>query len=150
MANSAQRPSEPVNALARQAFEKIKEIDRNASAEKNEQLKTLVKAKEVIDLQVAELLQQEAELDQAIAQITGKGTTKASAAKRVRVDRTDVRQRLVRWLQAHKGERYSYRQLEQEFPELGDVSFPVFIKPVVAAGQVNKEGNRVNMTYGAA
>ena len=145
---TAQRPSEPVNALARQALEKIKEIDRNASAEKNEQLKVLVKAKEAIGLRVAELLQQERELDKAIAQITGK-PEKPLKVKRPRANYADVLDRLVSWLQEHKGARYTYRQLEAELPEISDVSFAQLIKPAVAEGEINKEGNRGNMTYGA-
>ena len=152
MANSstAQRPSEPVNALARQALEKIKEIDRNASAEKNEQLKALVKAKEAIGQRVAELLQQETELYKAIAQITGKPAEKSLKVKRPRANYADVLDRLVSWLQEHKGARYTYRQLEAELPEISDMSFAQLIKPAVAEGEINKEGSRGNMTYGAA
>jgi hypothetical protein len=145
----SQGSSQGANALARQAMERIREIDRKAAAEKHEQVEGLVQARAAIENRLAELHHQQGEIDAAIAQIVGT-SHKPSQTRRPRSDHKDLRERLVRWLQAHKGERYSFRQLAGEFPELADVSFAIFIKPVVETGQINKEGNRVNMTYSAA
>ena len=146
----AQQPPESVNALARQAMERIREIDRKAAEEKDQQIQILRHAKDAVHQRVVELLHQEDELDKAIAHITGAVAAKVSAAKRPRANYADILDRLVGWLQAHKGQRYTYRQLETELPELTDVSFAQLIKPAVAQGEITKEGNHGSMTYGAA
>jgi len=138
----AEQSAEPVNALARQAMERVREIDRHAADEKGQQIQALRQAKETIHQRVLELLRQEDELDQAIALVTGKPVEKLLKVKRPRANYADILDRLVSWLQEHKGQRYNYRQLEAELPELADVSFAQLIKPAVAEGEINKEGSR--------
>jgi len=149
MSKLTQKP-ESANAIARQALDKIKEIDRQAQAEKDKQLESLHQAREAITTRIAELEHQQSEIDVAIASITGKSPEKTKE-RRKRTDMTEARQRVVRWMQSHKGTRYSAAQLLAEFPELAeaDVKISMFLKAAVEAGELDKQGDRVNMTYGA-
>ena len=54
-------------------------------------------------------------------------------------------------MQNHKDTRYSATQLHQEFPELAEnqVQISLFLKPCLEAGELDKQGNRGSMTYGA-
>jgi len=145
------KPNESANALARQALDKIKEIDRNAQVEKDRQAQILNEAKAAIQKRIGELEAQESEIDEALAAITGRQPASAKAPRRKRTDLSEARARVVRWMQNHKGTRYSAAQLLQEFPELAenDVKISLFLKLPLEAGELEKQGNRANMTYAA-
>ena len=146
---TAAKPAE--NALARQALDKIKQIDRDATAAKGQQLQLLSQAKDAIQARISELLHQQEEIDDAIACITGKKTEKGKKERRKRADLSEVRARVVRWLQTHKGTRYSATQLLQEFPELaeGGIKVSLLLKSPVENKELNTEGQRAGLTYAA-
>ena len=79
------------NALARQAMEAIAKIDREAQEKKRAQGEALLKARDSILGRINELNHQLAQIDQAMASITGK--VAPVQPRHARRDFNDVRER---------------------------------------------------------
>lgn len=126
-----------VNAIAAEALAAIKKIDEKAKAEKLGQVEKIKTAKKNLTDRINELQDQQAELDKALAEITGKAV--AVSGGRGNVDLADLRQRIVRLLQAHKDQDYSYAAILQQFPELGNRPFSVFMKAHLGNGKEIKK-----------
>jgi hypothetical protein len=137
-ANSA--PAARENALAKQAMDAIREIEREAQEKKLAQLEQLKAAKATIVARLAELNHQMAQIDKAMETITGEAAAPAKE-KGSRRNLTEVRERVGRWLEGHKGEKYGAGDLVKEFPELDGVSISWFLKPLVESGLVRTDAS---------
>ena len=129
------------NAIARKALEAIQQIDKEAQAKKLAQLNELRSAKAAIHERINELSHQLKQLDAAIAAIGGKAASAAPKAKRERRDLSEVRERVGRWLQGRKGQKFGSADLVKEFPELDGVGVSMFLKPLLEAGQVKSDAS---------
>jgi hypothetical protein len=128
------------NALAKQAMDAIREIEREAQEKKLAQLEQLKSAKATIVARVAELNHQLAQIDKAMETITGQAAEPVRE-KGARRDLKDVRERVGRWLEGHKGQKYGASDLVKEFPELDGVSISWFVKPLVESGLVQTDAS---------
>jgi hypothetical protein len=130
----ANAPATRENALAKQAMDAIREIEREAQEKKLAQLDQLKSAKETILARLAELSHQLAQIDKAMEAITGE--TAAPREKGSRRNLTEVRERVGRWMEGRKGQKYGAGDLVKEFAELDGVSISWFLKPLVESGTV--------------
>jgi hypothetical protein len=137
---NASAPGTRENALAKQAMDAIREIEREAQEKKMAQLEQLKSAKATIMARVAELNHQLAQIDKAMETITGQAveTVREKGSRR---DLKDVRERVGRWLEGHKGQKYGAGDLVKEFPELEGVSISWFVKPMVESGLVQTDAS---------
>lgn len=138
------------NALAKQALEAIDQIDKEAQQKKQAQADALKKARESITERIGELDHQLAQIDKALAAITGQSPSPRT--KRPRRDLNEIRERVGRWMEGHRGQKFGAGDLQKEFPELEDVAISIFLKPLVEDGKVktdSSEGIR-RMKYYAA
>jgi hypothetical protein len=125
------------NALARKALEEIERIDREAEQKKREQVVQLQAAATNIRTRIAELQQQLDQVEAAVQNITGKAPKKAKAGRN---NYGDLRERIVRWLGLHPGEKFGAKDLQKEFPELSSVtSVAMFLRTSIQAQQVFTE-----------
>jgi hypothetical protein len=65
--------------------------------------------------------------------------------RRERRNLEEVRERVGRWMEGRKGQKFMAGDLVREFPELDGVAVSIFMKPLVEAGKVKtdtSEGNR--------
>jgi predicted nuclease with TOPRIM domain len=135
------------NALAVSTILTIRKIKDKAKQEMEQQAGKLKEAKEAIRQRIEELEAQENELDKVIAEITGRSPAAPRAARATPAETADLRKRMVSWLTAHKGEKFTGGKLKEHFPELGNRSPSVVLAAEVAAGTIKKEGQRSSMTY---
>ena len=134
----------PDNALAKKVLEEIQKIDADAKQKKLAQIESLVQAKDNILERMRQLQHQLAHIENAIATINGK-PVHPRGEKKPRRDLEEVRIRVGRWMEGHKGQQFMAGDLTREFPELDGVAISLFIKPLVQAGTVKtdaSEGNR--------
>jgi hypothetical protein len=127
----------PDNALAKQALETIAAIEREADQKKQAQLESLESAKAAILERMNELTHQLAQIDKAVAAITGRPAP--TRERRARRDLSEVRDRVGRWMEGRKGQQFSAGDLQKEFPELEDVAVSVFMKPLIEDGKVQTD-----------
>ncbi|HVT82279.1 MAG TPA: hypothetical protein VHM90_16675 [Phycisphaerae bacterium] len=127
----------PDNALAKQALETIAAIEREADQKKQAQLESLESAKAAILERMNELTHQLAQIDKAVAAITGRPAP--TREKRTRRDLSEVRERVGRWMEGRKGQQFSAGDLQREFAELEDVAVSVFMKPLIEEGKVQTD-----------
>lgn len=127
------------NAIAKKALEAIEQIDREAQAKKLAQVEELRAAKAAVHERINELTHQLHQLDAAITAILGKGQAAAPRKKRERRDLADVRDRVGRWLQSKKDQKFGAGDLVKEFPELDGVGISIFLKPLIEAGQIKTD-----------
>ena len=127
-------PSE--NAIARQAMNAIEQIDREARERKLAQAATLNATKATIQNRIDELQHQLAQIDQAIAAITGAPVIQQ---KRARRDLSADRDRVARWMDGHKGQKFAARDLLREFPELEGAQISYLLKPLVQDGKIHTD-----------
>ena len=136
------------NAVAKKVLEEIQKIEAEAKQKKLEQLESLEQVKTNILDRMEELKHQLAQVENAITMITGgsgKRAATSSPEKRARRDLNEVRERLVRWLEGRKGEKFMAGDLIKEFPELEGVQISMFLRTLTQAGTVKtdaSEGNR--------
>ena len=62
-------------------------------------------------------------------------------AKGTRRDLSDVRERMGRWLEARRGEKFNAGPLAREFPELQGTAVSYVLKPLVEAGRVQVDAS---------
>ncbi|HUO07490.1 MAG TPA: hypothetical protein VM008_04255 [Phycisphaerae bacterium] len=129
----------PDNALAKQAIENIAKIEREAQQKKLEQLEGLKGAKAAILERMNELTHQLQQIDKAISAVTGEPAP--SREKRERRDWSDTRERVGRWMEARKGEKFAAGQLVKEFPELDGQVVSIFLRPLVESGKVKTDAS---------
>ena len=122
----------PDNVLARKAIEEIERIEREAQQKKEAQGESLRAARLAIEERIAELNGQLRQIDDAMAQITGKAPQRA---KRPRRDLSADRERVARWMTGRAGQRFGAGDLVREFPELEGTQISIFLKPMVEAGK---------------
>ena len=138
MTKKAKMPiSLPDNALAKKALEAILQIDKDAQSKKLEQLESLKSAKAAIIERINELNHQLAQIDKAISAVTG--SPAPSREKRVRRNLDEVRERVGRWMEGHKGEKFVAGDLVKEFPELEGVAVSIFMKPLIESKKVQTD-----------
>ena len=127
----------PDNALAKQALESIRAIDREAQEKKLAQVEALKSAKAALLERLNELNHQLEQIDKAIAAVTGEPVP--SREKRGRRNLDDVRERVGRWLDGHRGQRFGAGDLVREFPELEGVGMSIFLKPLIMSGKLQTD-----------
>jgi hypothetical protein len=127
----------PDNALAKQALESIKAIEREAQEKKLAQVETLKSAKAALLERLNELNHQLVQIDKAIAAVTGEPVP--TREKRGRRNLDDVRERVGRWLDGHRGQRFGAGDLVREFPELEGVGMSIFLKPLISSGKLQTD-----------
>ena len=127
----------PDNALAKQAMENIAKIEREAQQKKLEQLEGLKGAKAAILERLNELTHQLEQIDKAVAAITGHPAP--TREKRGRKDWSDTRERVGRWMEARRGEKFAAGQLVKEFPELDGQVVSIFLRPLIDSGKVKTD-----------
>ncbi|MCL2645580.1 MAG: hypothetical protein FWD61_01080 [Phycisphaerales bacterium] len=135
------------NAVARKVLEEIQKIETEAKQKKLEQLESLQQAKTSILDRMEELNHQLSQIEDAIMTITGSKRVPASQPQQKRTYRNldEVRERVARWLEARKGEKFMAGDLVKEFPELDGFKISLFLKPLTLAGTVktdDSEGHR--------
>ena len=135
--NGRNATSMPDNALARQALEEIERIEAEAKQKKMAQLDGLKSARAAILERMNELGHQLKQIDAAIASVTGQPAP--SKEKRARRNWADDQQRVGRWLQGRKGEKFSAGDLVREFPELDGQPVSIFLKPLVEMGSIKTD-----------
>ena len=133
-------PAVKDNALAKQAMDAIREIEREAQEKKLAQLEQLKTAKATIMSRLTELQHQMAQIDKAMETITGEAAAPARE-KGTRRNLTEVRERVGRWMEGRKGQQYGAGDLVKEFPELEGVSVSWFLKPLVESGLVKTDAS---------
>jgi len=135
------------NALATSTLLTIRKIRDHAKEEMEQQVGKLQEAKAAIRERIEELEAQEAELDKVIGEIRGRPVAGPRTTRSTPAQTAELRKRMMAWLTAHKGEKFSGADLKQNFPELGNRSPSVVLKEAFADGTVKREGNRSSMTY---
>jgi hypothetical protein len=142
MKNGQKTGSMPDNALAKQALENIAKIDKEAQHRKMEQLESLKSARAAILERINELNHQLAQIDKAVSAITGQPLpTRGTGERKPRRNLEEVRERVGRWLEARRGQKFMARDLVQEFAELDGVAVSIFIKPLVEGGLVKTDSS---------
>ena len=126
------------NAIAKKALEAIQQIDKEAQAKKLAQLDELQSAKAAIHERLNDMTHQLQQIDGAIATILGQHDS-APKKQRDRRELGDVRERVGRWLQGRKGQKFGAGDLVKEFPELDGVGISMFLKPLIGAGQIKTD-----------
>jgi hypothetical protein len=129
-------PPQTENALAKQALEAIDQIDREAQQKKQAQADALKKARDTITERMSELEHQLAQIDKALAAITGQP---AARPKRPRRDLNEIRERVGRWMEGHRGEKFGAGDLQKEFPELEGVAVSLFLKPLIEENKIKTD-----------
>jgi hypothetical protein len=124
----------PDNTVARQALETIAQINREAQQKKRAQVEALNQSRGAILQQLKDIQEQIAQIDEVLAAITGKSA--AAPARSGRRDLSDVRERMGRWIEARRGEKFGAGVLAREFPELGDTAVSYLLKPLVESGRL--------------
>jgi len=127
-------PVLPDNALAKQALDAIRQIDSEAHEKKLVQLEQLKSAKATIMARMDELNHQLGQIDKAMEAVTGHPAP--AREKGNRRDLKEVRERVARWMEGHKGQKFNAGDLVREFPDLEGVSISWFVKPLVESGKV--------------
>ena len=129
----------PSSDLARQVLDSIAQIEHEAQQKKRAQVDGLRQSRRAILDQLKDLRRQIAQIDGAMAAISG--ATAPAKAKGRRRDLSDVRERMGRWLEARRGEKFSAGTLAREFPELLGTAVSYVLKPLVGAGRVQVDAS---------
>jgi exonuclease VII small subunit len=133
------------NALAKSALGEILKIKEQAKKDMQAQVEKIKEAKKAIQKRVKDLQHQEVQLDEVLAEITGKDV----ASPKTKTDLNDVRERMINWMKSHSGEKYSAQKLKKEFPELGSRSVSIVLAKAIEEGTIKTAGVKANMTYSA-
>jgi hypothetical protein len=135
------------NVLASSTLLTIRKIKDKAKEEMEQQVGKLKEAKAAIRTRIEELEAQEEELDAVVAEITGRVPTAARAPRANPAETAELRKRMVAWLTAHKGEKFTGADLKKNFPELNNRSPSVVLAHEIDGGTIKREGQRSSMTY---
>jgi hypothetical protein len=129
----------PSDTLARQALDAIVQIEHEAQQKRRAQADGLRQSRRAILDQLKDLHRQIDQVDRALAAFSGTFTpVKAKGARR---DLSDVRERMGRWLEARRGEKFHAGLLAREFPELQGTAVSYVLKPLVEAGRVQADAS---------
>jgi hypothetical protein len=128
----------PDNAMAKQALDAIRQIERDAQQKKQAQAEHLKSAKAALLERAGELEHQLAQINKAIESVTGQATS-ARESGGGRRNLKEVRERVERWMDGHKGQKLAPSDLVREFAELEGVSISIFLKPLVESGKVHTD-----------
>jgi hypothetical protein len=129
----------PDNAVARQALETVAQINREAQLKKRAQVEALNQSRAAILAQLKDIQHQIAQIDAALAAITGQPA--AATPRAGRRDLSDVRERMGRWIEARRGAKFGAGALAREFPELGDTAVSYLLKPLVESGRLHTDAS---------
>ena len=130
------------NSLVQSAMDAIKQIDRETKTRKLAQAEALNTASAAIERRLEELQHQLTQIDNAISTIRG---TPAAQPRRTRRDLSEDRQRVARWMEGRKGQKFAAGDLLREFPELEGAQISYLLKPLVQDGKIHTdttEGSR--------
>ena len=139
---SMSTPSLPDNALAKKVLEEIEKIDAEAKQKKLAQLDSLETAKQNILQRIRELQHQLGHIEKAMEIINDGKVVRSKPEKiekRGRRNLDEIRDRVCRWMESHKGEKYAARDLVREFNELRDVPMSYLLKPLVQSGKIKTD-----------
>ena len=125
----------PDNALAKKALETIQQIESEAKEKKMAQLESLTSARHAILERMQELTHQLEQIDEAVAAIKGEKPRE----KRTRRNLDGERERVARWLEGRRGQKFGAGELVREFPELDGTPISIFLKPLVESGKVRTD-----------
>jgi hypothetical protein len=128
----------PDNAIAKSALDAISKIEEEAREKKMQQLESLQSAKAAILERLNELNHQLEQITVAIAAIKGEKVTKE---KRTRRNLDGERERVGRWMEGHRGEKFGAGDLVREFPELEGTPISIFLKPLVESGKIRTDAS---------
>jgi hypothetical protein len=126
------------DVFARQALEAVAQINREADLKRKAQVETLLHSRDAIRTQIKDVQSHIAQLDAAIAAITGQ---RPPAPRSGRRDLSDVRERMGCWIEARRGEKFGAGVLAREFPELGDTAVSYLLKPLVESGRLKTDAS---------
>jgi hypothetical protein len=126
----------PDNAIAKKALETIDQIEAEAQQKKLAQLESLQSAKAAIHERLNELNHQMEQINTAIAAIKGE---KPQKEKRTRRNLEGERDRVARWMEGHRSQKFGAGDLVREFPELDGTPISIFLKPLVESGKVKTD-----------
>ena len=129
----------PSSDLARQVLDSVAQIEQEAQQKKRDQADGLRQSRRAILDQIRDFRRQADQIDHALAAISG--TSSLAKAKGTRRDLNDVRERMGRWLEAHRGEKFNAGILTHEFPELQGTAVSYVLKPLVAVGRVQADAS---------
>jgi anti-sigma factor RsiW len=135
--NGTKGNSLPDNALAKQALENIAKIEKEAQQKKMEQLEGLTSAKTAIVERINELNHQLEQLDKAMEAVTGRPAP--TREKRQRKSWEGERERVGRWMEGRRGQKFAAGDLIREFPELDGQVMSIFLKPLIEAGKIKTD-----------
>jgi predicted nuclease with TOPRIM domain len=126
----------PDNALARKALETIQQIESEAKEKKMAQLDSLQSARAAIMERLGELNHQLEQIDEAMSAIKGE---KVQKEKRTRRNLEGERERVARWMEGRRGQKFGAGELVHEFPELDGTPISIFLKPLVESGKIKTD-----------
>jgi hypothetical protein len=127
----------PDNALAKQALENIAKIEKEAQQKKMEQFEGLNSAKAVILERINELNHQLEQIDKAMEAVTGRPAP--TKERRPRKSWEGERDRVGRWMEGRRGQKFAAGDLIREFPELDGQVMSIFLKPLIESGKVKTD-----------
>jgi predicted nuclease with TOPRIM domain len=128
----------PDNALARKALETIQQIEMEAKEKKMAQLESLQAAKAAVLERLNELNHQLEQIDEAMGAIKGERVQKE---KRTRRNLDGERDRVARWMEGRRGQKFGAGDLVREFPELDGTPISIFLKPLVESGKIKTDAS---------
>jgi hypothetical protein len=129
----------PDNAMAKQALDAIRQIERETQEKKQAQVEKLKAAKASLLDRMGELERQLAQIDKAMEAISGEPAEERGGGGGERRNLKEVRERVDRWMEGHKGQKLAPGDLVREFPELEGVSISTFLKPLVDSKKVQTD-----------
>ena len=129
----------PDNAIAKKALETIDLIEQEAQQKKMAQLESLQTAKAAIHERLNELSHQLEQINNAIAAIKGEKPDKGE--KRTRRDLSGERERVARWMEGRRGQKFGAGDLVREFPELDGTPISIFLKPLIEDGKIKTDAS---------
>jgi len=114
----------------------IEQIEREARERKIAQAEALNTAKTAIERRIQELQHQLAQIHTALAAINSTPTPREKHARR---DLSTDRERVARWMEARKGQKFGAGDLVREFPELENVQISYLLKPLMQDGKIHTD-----------
>ena len=141
--NHGQAGSLADNAIAKKALEEIQRIEAEAKQKKLAQRESLEQTRTTILDRIKELNHQLAQVDGALAMIDGKKPPQprsvSGTEKKPRRDWDEVRDRVLRWMEARPDQKFHARDLVNAFPELEGQQVSLFLKPLRATLKIRTD-----------
>ena len=128
------------NAIAKKAMEAVAQIDADAKEKKLAQLESLQAARAALLQRRSDIDTQLGQIAKGISAVTGQPSSpRPTGEKRTRRNLDELRDRVGRWMEAHKGQKYSAGDLAKEFAELESTPISYFMKLLVDEGKVKTD-----------